>query len=275
MEEQESSEARYLELIPKLRLMDDDFLKACMQDNKPGVQLILRIVLRNKGLVVTRVVTQREMKNLVGHSLELDVYAEDEEGRHINAEIQRKDAGAVPERAVYHSSMLDANSLPAGEKNFQKKAETYMIMIAENDVLGGGLPIYHIERTVLELYNKAFGGKSHIVYVNGAYEGDEDTELRWLIHDFLCTDPNDMHFSELAERVRYFKEDSEGVKAMCRIMEDIEKKGIEKGRMEMLTDMILSMLRRKKKPALIAEDLEISLDMVLSTAKAHKIPVVQ
>ena len=30
MEEQESSEARYLELIPKLRLMDDDFLKACM-----------------------------------------------------------------------------------------------------------------------------------------------------------------------------------------------------------------------------------------------------
>ncbi len=91
MEEQESSEARYLELIPKLRLMDDDFLKACMQDNKPGVQLILRIVLRNKGLVVTRVVTQKEMKNLVGHSLELDVYAEDEEGRHINAEIQRKD----------------------------------------------------------------------------------------------------------------------------------------------------------------------------------------
>jgi len=229
MEEQESNEARYLELIPKLRLMDDDFLKVCMQDNKPGVQLILRIVLRNKGLVVTRVVTQREMKNLVGHSLELDVYAEDEEGKHINAEIQRKDAGAVPERAVYHSSMLDANSLPAGEENFQKKAETYMIMITENDVLGGGLPIYHIERTVLEMYNKAFGGKSHIVYVNGAYEGDEDTELRWLIHDFLCTDPNDMHFSELAERARYFKEDSEGVKAMCKIMEDIKNEGRAEG----------------------------------------------
>jgi hypothetical protein len=275
MEEQESNEARCLELIPKLRLMDDDFLKACMQDNKPGVQLILRIVLRNKGLVVTRVVTQREMKNLVGHSLELDVYAEDEEGKLINAEIQRKDAGAVPERAVYHSSMLDANSLPAGEKNFQKKAETYMIMITEHDVLGGGLPIYHVERTVLEMENALFGGKSHIIYVNGSYKGDEDTELRWLIHDLLCTDPDEMHFPELAERVRYHKEDSEGVKAMCKIMEDIEKKGIEKGRMEMLTDMILSMLRRKKKPALIAEDLEISLDMVLSTAKAHKIPVVQ
>ena len=189
--------------------------------------------------------------------------------------IQRKDAGAVPERAVYHSGTLDANSLAAGEKDFGRKAETYMIMITEHDVLGGGMPIYHVERTVLEMENALFGGKSHIIYVNGAYEGNEDTDLRWLIHDLLCTDPDEMHFPELAERVRYHKEDSEGVKAMCKIMEDIEKKGIEKGRMEMLTDMILSMLRRKKKPALIAEDLEISLDMVLSTAKAHKIPVVQ
>jgi hypothetical protein len=210
------------------------------------------------------------MKNLVGHSLELDVYAEDEEGKHINAEIQRKDAGAVPERAVYHSSMLDANSLPAGEKNFQKKAETYMIMITENDVLGGGLPIYHIERTVLEMYNKAFGGKSHIVYVNGAYEGDEDTELRWLIHDFLCTDPNDMHFPELAERARYFKEDSEGVKAMCKIMEDIKNEGRE----SMLTDMVVSLLKRGKSPAFIADTLEIAKEKVMSIAEANNIAIV-
>jgi hypothetical protein len=47
------------------------------------------------------------------------------------------------------------------------------------------------------------------------------------------------------------------------------------GRMEMLTDMILSMLKRKKDPSYIAEDLEVSLDTVLSTAKAHNIPVVQ
>ena len=50
--------------------------------------------------------------------------------------IQRKDAGAVPERAVYHSGTLDANSLAAGEKDFGRKAETYMIMITEHDVLG-------------------------------------------------------------------------------------------------------------------------------------------
>lgn len=240
-EAKETKYLKYLELIPKFRLMDDDFFRACMQENKPAVQLVLRIVLENKNLVVKKVVTQREMKNLIGHSLELDVYAEDEDGKQINAEIQRKDAGAVPERAVYHSGTLDANSLVAGEKDFGKKAETYMIMITEHDVLGGGMPIYHVERTVLEMENALFGGKSHIVYVNGAYEGDEDTELRWLIHDLLCTDPDEMHFPELAERVRYHKEDSEGVKAMCKIMEDIKNEGRAEGenRMSRLMSYLL------------------------------------
>ena len=269
-EEKETQYLKYLELIPKFRLMDDDFFRACMQENKPAVQLVLRIVLENKNLVVKRVVAQREMKNLIGHSLELDVYAEDEDGRQINAEIQRKDAGAVPERAVYHSGTLDANSLMAGEKDFGKKAETYMIMITEHDVLGGGLPIYHVERTVLEMENALFGGKSHIIYVNGAYNGDEDTDLRWLIHDLLCTDPDEMHFPELAERVRYHKEDSEGVRTMCKIMEDIKNEGRE----SMLTDMVVSLLKRGKSPAFIADTLEIAREKVMSIAEANNIAIV-
>ena len=128
-----------------------------------------------------------------------------------------------------------------GEKDFGQKAETYTIMITEHDVLGGGLPIYHVERTVLEMENALFGGKSHIIYVNGSYKGDEDTELRWLIHDLLCTDPDEMHFPELAERARYFKEDSEGVKAMCKIMEDIKNEGRAEGenRMSRLMSYLL------------------------------------
>lgn len=30
------------------------------------------------------------------------------------------------------------------------------------------------------------------------------------MHDFFCTDPNDMYHEVLAERVRYFKEDEKG-----------------------------------------------------------------
>ena len=44
-----------------------------------------------------------------------------------------------------------------------------------------------------------------------------------LMHDFFCTDPDDMHFKQLADKVRYFKEDEKGVAAMCKVMEDMRE----------------------------------------------------
>ena len=41
------------------------------------------------------------------------------------------------------------------------------------------------------------------------------------IRDSSCTDPNDITYEVLAERVRYFKEDAEGVAVMCKAMEDM------------------------------------------------------
>lgn len=83
-------------------------------------------------------------------------------------------------------------------------------------------------------------------------EAQESSEARYLelipklrlIHDFLCTDPNDMHFPELAERARYFKEDSEGVKAMCKIMEDIKNEGRAEGRAEGRNEIMAKMFRK-------------------------------
>ncbi|MBR1854877.1 MAG: hypothetical protein IJ794_17320 [Lachnospiraceae bacterium] len=37
------------------------------------------------------------------------------------------------------------------------------------------------------------------------------TELGRLMHDFFCTNPDNMHYEELAQKVRYFKEDEKGV----------------------------------------------------------------
>ena len=38
---------------------------------------------------------------------------------------------------------------------------------------------------------------------------------------FFCTDPDDMHYPELANKVRYFKEDKKGVQSMCKMMEEM------------------------------------------------------
>ncbi len=229
MEEQRK---KHLERIAKLRLMDDDFLSICMTDNIKGAQLMVRIILEDDTIQVKRVETQKEYKNLSEHSFCFDVYAEDGEGKNIEVEVQRKSSGAAPERAACHSGLLDANSMPKNEQDYTKKAETFTIFITEHDVLKGDLPIYHIDRTITELDGKAFGDKSHIIYVNGVYSKDVSTPLGRLVHDLFCTEPDEMHYEELAERARYFKKDSRGVDTMCEIWEEVLQEGREEGRVE-------------------------------------------
>ena len=66
-------------------------------------------------------------------------------------------------------------------------------------------------------------GCTHILFVNGDYK-DETNEIGKLIHDFICTKPNEMYYPNLAERVRFLKEDPKGVEEMCKVMDDIRKK---------------------------------------------------
>ena len=218
----------YLDKIQKLRLMDDDFFNKCMEGSPECVELILHIIMDRTDLKVISAQTQHTIKSLQGRSVRLDVLAVDDSGSPINIEIQREDKGAGSRRARYHSSILDANLLLAGE-NFEELPETYVIFITERDILKKGLPLYRVERCVLET-NEAFGDGSHIMYVNG--ENRDETPLGRLMYDFSCTDPEDMNYQTLADRMRYFKSNEEGVGIMCRLLEDMRMEAIEEGRME-------------------------------------------
>ena len=94
-----------------------------------------------------------------------------------------------------------------------------MIFITENDVLRGNQPLYIIERQIVNT-GKPFDDGEHIIYVNGA-DQNSTTELGKLMHDFFCIDPDDMHFKELADKARFFKQDEKGVAAMCKVLEDM------------------------------------------------------
>ena len=68
--------------------------------------------------------------------------------------------------------------------------------------MNGGLALYHVERMILET-GEPFNDDEHIIYVNGAIE--EDTAIGKLMHDFRCTDPDDMYYPLLAESTRHFR----------------------------------------------------------------------
>ena len=163
------------------------------------------------------------LKNLQGRSVRLDILAVDRNNRAYNIEVQRSDRGASEKRARYNSSLLDANLTDSGEE-YDALNETYVIFITENDILRAGLPIYHIDRIIKET-GALFRDESHILYVNAQIK--DDTALGKLMHDFSCTSAEEMHYQILADRVRYFKEDREGVVTMCKAMEDMRNEAVK------------------------------------------------
>ncbi|MDO4357431.1 MAG: PD-(D/E)XK nuclease family transposase [Clostridia bacterium] len=211
-----------LQRLRGFRLLDDDFMAKVFED-KACAELLLRIILKKNDLLVKEVYGQLALKNLQGRSARLDVFATDSTGKVYNIEVQRSDRGAVAKRARYNAALIDANITEPGEE-YQALNECYVIFITENDVIGEGLPIYHAERMILET-GKSFGDEQHILYMNAQIK--DETELGKLMHDMWCVEPEDMHYGILAERVRYFKENEEGVATMCRAMEQLRNETAE------------------------------------------------
>ena len=202
--------------IEAFRLFDDTFMSKVFDGRKEETALLLQIILNDPGIKVVSSHAQVEIKNLQGRSIKLDIKARNSKGEIFAVEVQRQDAGAKPKRARYISSLIDGNELKA-RKDFEKLPETYVIFITEHDVLGGGKPIYNIDRTIQQT-GKPFGDMAHIIYVNG--ENKSKTKLGKLMHDFHCTEAKDMNYKLLADRVRYFKETQKGRDTMCAIVEE-------------------------------------------------------
>lgn len=169
----------------------------------------------------------------------MDILAVDSKGKRYNIEIQRDDRGAGAKRARYNSSFVDANILLTGD-DAENLPENFVVFITEHDVIGGNKPVYHVDRTIRET-GGLFGDGSHILYVNGAWR--DESPVGRLMHDFSCTDPDSMNYALLADRVRYFKEDKEGIQIMCKIFEDFGREMREEGSMRTLLDNIKAIMK--------------------------------
>ncbi len=259
-----------LHRLKSLRYLDDDFMTVCLADNIEGVELILRIVLGWADIKIKTVRIQEPMKNLQGRSAILDVHAVDITGKEFDVEIQRSDAGTGAKRARHNSSLLDAHILKPGDKT-EDIPDSYVIFITENDVMKENLPIYPVERYVIIGENKVlFGDGSHILYVNGNYRGND--EIGKLMYDFSCTNPDDMNYEALAKRARYFKQDKEGVAAMCKMMEEMRNEYAKEYAKEVITDVAIRMIKSGK---MSLEDIADYTELPLDTVKELESETIQ
>ncbi len=192
---------------------------------KSELELIL-----GRNVRVTSVKGQSELKNPIvgGRNIRLDIEAENENGEKFNTEVQRSNSGAHVRQARFHSSMVDSKMLKE-KQNFKEIKDFYVIFITEKDFFKKGKPIYHVKRIIKEI-DEDFEDGSNIIYVNGAYQGDDD--IGRLMHDFHCKRADDIFNSTLAGSVRHFKEEggrAEMCEAVQKYADEKEMRGEERG----------------------------------------------
>ena len=194
-------------LVDTLTLFDDELMARVFDRNAEATELVLRLIL-GRNIKVISVNGQEEIRNakVGGRNIILDVHAIDVAGEEMNIEVQGGSEGAHVRRARYHSSMLDTGMLKESQPLKELK-DSYVIFIYKRDKFGKGLPLYHVDRYIKET-EETFGDGSHIIYVNGSYNGDD--AIGKLVSDFHQTDSEQMYYSELADGVEHYKETEKG-----------------------------------------------------------------
>ena len=252
---------KYKSVIRNYTLMNDIFMRNVFKQRE-CLEYVLQIIMERQDLHVMEHAIQKDYKNLQGRSAIMDCVARDPKGKQFNVEIQQDNEGASPKRARYHSGLMDMNTLNPGQ-DFDELPESYVIFITRDDILGYGLPIYHIDKQIKEV-GESFQDEAHIIYVNSKKQ--EDTELGRLMHDLHCKNANEMYSLVLAKRVHELKNTQKGVELMCHEMEKIysegmengEKRGIEKGELKAKKETVLSMAEEGMDVKTIARLVKVS-----------------
>ena len=265
-----------LERIKAMRLFDDELMTAVFSGDIKATQLLIRVLLNKNDLTVTHSMSQVQKTNLFGKSVKLDIVAEDIFKTEYNIEIQRADSGAIPKRIRYHQAMLDSHTLQKSD-SYKSLANLYIIFILENDIFGKGQPIYRVKK-ILDIKDEEgnylpFDDDCNIMYVNGKYAGDDP--LGRLMHDFATPNADEMYYEELAERMRFCKQDERGVKMVSKIVEEYgderAAEALKQGIQQKAIEAAKNFLAEGDSPEKVARCIGLPLEKVLELKKS--IPV--
>ena len=239
---------KYLDVLKKLRPIDDTFMRMVFKDDQCA-ELLMTIIFGDQ-FSLKRFETQEDYKQVGYRSVALDIVLYTHEGVIIGIEVEKSKENASPLRARYHASVLDCDQSYPGEK-WSHFPEMYVVFICEEDVLKNGKMLDHIQRYRED--GNVFKDKLHIIYLNASMQ--DDTPLGKLMHDMLCNDPDDMYYEVLRKRVSYFKRHEGGKKSMCEALEELvneaknegrkegedigEKRGEERGRIASIIDILM------------------------------------
>ncbi len=235
--DRKSSYEETREKICRLNLTSDVFIGKVLEI--PEVLEELLFLLLGKRFRIKTVQGQYSIRQLLRHSVILDLYAEEERGKIVHLEVQNRDGDDHVKRMLYCRSSIVVTLLDSGV-HYEELPELYQIFVSRNDFL-------HTGRAVV--YNrKPYPDGVTEVYFNLSSSEGAGQAVKDLQKYFLETIPENesRYFPKLVARVNFLKYQTKGVGEMCEIFDEVRREGWLQGEHEGRTgawrDTILDLL---------------------------------
>ena len=200
--------------IRNFRLIDDLFFGAVLDGDTELTGKILSVILKKKIHIVS-VKAEKTVIDIIGKSIRADLIAVDDHGNRYIIEAQKDKRGMDPRRLAYELTKITKGIVKKGSKNWEQIKRRYVIMFCETDFIGKGEAVTY-GKTVFAGRERDIAAE--MIYVNCAYKGDD--EIGRLVHDMLCSNPDDINDDEIREKVKLVKE-GEDIVTMCEVLDEV------------------------------------------------------
>lgn len=247
------------ELLRSLNIMDDIFFQKIAEDEEVCEE-ILRVILQKPKLKVMEAQTQKFLRNVGAHSVILDLICRDEDGSHINVEIQKSDDDDHVKRVRFNISNIDTSFTERGI-DYQELPDVYAVFLSRFDVFKEGKTIYHLGMSIQETGTPVSDG-IHRIFANCAV--DDGSDIAELMQYFKNTEGENRKFPRLSNRVKYFRESQKGENRMSQMFDEYVQKTVAEQMAEhdkklaktFLQNGASAELVRKSIPTLSPDDIE-------------------
>ena len=224
----------------RLTFADDYIFCRVLSQNLEITKELLEILLDIKIDHVEQAASQKENKvDFLSKGVRFDVYVKDGTGRCFDIEIQTSHYSNLAKRARYYQSVMDVDSLEAGE-SYKTLKDSYVIFLCLGDPFGKGLPVYTFRYRAEEDNSISMNDGTVNIFFNAKLYDKMNSVERRNFFEYLCKQKTESDFTtNLANKVNSVKTSSDEKRVYMTFEEMVEERfnegksvGLEEGREE-------------------------------------------
>ena len=259
----------------RLTFADDYIFCRVLSQNLEITKELLEILLDIKIDHVEQAASQKESKvDYYSKGVRFDVYVKDGTGRCFDIEIQTSHYSNLAKRARYYQSVMDVDSLEAGE-SYKTLKDSYVIFLCLGDPFSKGLPVYTFRYCAEEDNSIAMDDGTVNIFFNAKLYDKMNSVERRNFFEYLCKQKTESDFTtNLANKVNSVKTSSDEKRVYMTFEEMVEvrreeakEEGREEGAYNKSLETARNLLKDDISPEAVVKYTELPLETVLKLKK--------